>query len=297
MARALVVDDDPRNRAAMERLCQRMGLEVATAENGIEALKQLRDRPADVVLLDLLMPELDGFGVLEELQAKPVMPRPAVILITGAADVRGRLRGSELGALDFVEKPARQQDIERRVRHALAVVELERRVTEAQQRLESLRRVDETTGAGSFAQLYGVLDAQFHAAELSHKPISCALIADEGFTQVLATHGRDAGDARLRAVAQIIETAIRPTDFLFRVDAAEFVVIAPASDAPGVLALAEATRASLLASGPVHSSELAVGVASYPYTGIDQAGLLYRAANVALARARIAPESGVIAYS
>ena len=296
MARALVVDDDPLTRAGMARLCRRMGLDVSTAENGEDALKQLRAQHADVVLLDLLMPELDGFGVLEALKQKPILPRPAVILVTGAADVHGRLRGSELGALDFVEKPTRVEDLERRVRHALAVVELEAHLAEAQGTLEAMRHTDGATGAGSFAQLYGVLEAQFRAAELARKSLSCVLIADEGFPRCLAERGRGEGDARLRTAAQIIEAGIRVTDFLFRVDAAEFVVLAPATDAESAQTLVEALRSQLLASKAISAEELATAVATYPHPDIRQAGMLYRAANVALARARLRPESGVAAY-
>jgi diguanylate cyclase (GGDEF)-like protein len=296
MARALVVDDDPLGRAIVARMCRRMSLEVTEAENGAVALHHLREKGAEVVLLDVLMPELDGFGVLEALKKEPVSPRPAVILVTAATDVHARLRGSELGALDFVAKPIRVEDLERRVLRALAVVDLERRLVEAQEAIKSLRATDGTTGAGSFSLLYGVLEAQFRAAELTGKPLSCALIGDEGFSRALAEGGRDNGDLRLHRIATTIESVLRPTDALFRVDAAEFVVLAPSTDATGARDLASRMRSLLVTEAGLSDGELAMAVATYPHADIKQASTLYRAANVALARARLDPRAGIVYY-
>ncbi len=296
MARVLVVDDDPLARDVTARMVRLWGYQVETANDGEAALEKLRAHGADLVLLDLIMPKLDGLGVLEALARQPVSTRPAVILVTGDTEVTARTRGSELGALDFVAKPIRIEDLERRVRRTRAGVERGRQLGAAQSALEAIRRTDGATGAGSFAQLYGVLEAQFRAAELTHRPLSCILVADEAFGEVLSAEGREAGDARLHRLAALIEGAIRPTDFLFRVDAAEFVILVPAAGAADARNLAGDLRDHLLASGISLPADLAVAVASFPHPDVTQAAGLYRAANVALARARLSPEAGVVAY-
>ena len=296
MARALVVDDDALNRDVMTRMCERMGMGVSQAVDGQAALVELRREPADVVLLDLHMPEVDGFGVLEELRAHPVSPRPAVVIVTASADAAGRLRGTDLGAIDFVEKPFRLEDLERRVRRALSITELERRVAEAESALKALRRTDQATGFGSSAQLYGVLEAQFRCAELMARPLSCTLVSDEGYALTLARDGRPAGEQRLQSLARLIEGAVRPTDFVFRMDAAELVVLAPATSQAAAAEQARALVERVREERQVPVLDLAVAVASYPHPQIAQASSLYRAANVALAQARSREEERMVLF-
>ncbi len=103
MTTVLVVDDDPDIQLLLRLELQAEGYVVVTADNGLEALDRIPALDPDVVLLDVMMPELDGWGVLEQLDE----PRPAVIVISGlATDRAGHYRHAvELGALGFVSKP------------------------------------------------------------------------------------------------------------------------------------------------------------------------------------------------
>ena len=103
MTTVLVVDDDPDIQLLLRLELQAEGYVVVTADNGLEALDRIPALDPDVVLLDVMMPELDGWGVLEQLEE----PKPAVIVISGlAADRAGHYRHAvELGALGFVSKP------------------------------------------------------------------------------------------------------------------------------------------------------------------------------------------------
>jgi len=293
--RILIVDDDDLSRDVMARMCASLGLDVSQAGNGEAALAAMRTHPTDVVLLDLHMPQLDGFGVLERLRDASPTPRPAVIIVTAGTDVHGRVRGAELGALDFVEKPFRIDDLERRIRRALAIVELERRVVEAEGALKVMRSTDEKTGAGSFQKLYEMLQAEFHVAEASGKPLACILAADERYVHTLAHGGRSAGDERLKHLAGAIETVLQPADQLFRVDAAEFVMLRPAcTDASAVRFIGD-LRAAITKTGRVLADDLAIAAAIFPHPHIGQASALYRAANTALAQAR-SRGAGAVVY-
>lgn len=103
MTTVLVVDDDPDIQLLLRLELQAEGYVVVTADNGLEALDRIPALDPDVVLLDVMMPELDGWGVLEQLDE----PKPAVIVISGlATDRAGHYRHAvELGALGFVSKP------------------------------------------------------------------------------------------------------------------------------------------------------------------------------------------------
>src|SRR5215218_6513690 len=103
--RVLVVDDDRVNRMLLTRSLERQGHRVRCAENGIEALELLHDDPCDVVLLDIVMPELDGVSVLEHVKGDPALQDVPVIMISGVDDTDSAVRCIEIGADDYLPKP------------------------------------------------------------------------------------------------------------------------------------------------------------------------------------------------
>jgi adenylate cyclase len=103
--RVLVVDDDRVNRMLLTRSLEREGHRVRCAENGVEALELLRDDPCDVLLLDILMPELDGVSVLEQVKKDPALQDVPVIMISGVDETDSVVRCIEIGADDYLPKP------------------------------------------------------------------------------------------------------------------------------------------------------------------------------------------------
>jgi adenylate cyclase len=101
----LVVDDDAVNRRLLERNLLADGHRVVIAKDGVEAVERLQDEPPDVVLLDVLMPRLDGFGVLEQIKSDPALQGLPVIMISGLEDFDSVVRCIELGAEDYLPKP------------------------------------------------------------------------------------------------------------------------------------------------------------------------------------------------
>jgi len=101
----LVVDDDAMNREMMARRLQRSGFNVTTAENGRVALERLKERSFDLVLLDIIMPELNGFHTLEFIKADPKIRHLPIIMLTALDDVDSTVRCIEAGAEDYVPKP------------------------------------------------------------------------------------------------------------------------------------------------------------------------------------------------
>jgi CheY-like chemotaxis protein len=102
---ALVVDDNRLNRMLLTRALAELGVESVEAENGLQALEAMATTPVDVVLLDLLMPELDGYGTLERLQADDALRHIPVIVITAVDELDSVVRCIELGATDYLPKP------------------------------------------------------------------------------------------------------------------------------------------------------------------------------------------------
>ncbi|MBC7368375.1 MAG: response regulator [Undibacterium sp.] len=103
--RILVVDDDAMNREMLSRRLQKMGYKIREAENGNRALDELKQRPFDLVLLDIIMPELDGFRTLEFMKTDPMLRHVPVIMLTALDEVESTVRCIEAGAEDYVPKP------------------------------------------------------------------------------------------------------------------------------------------------------------------------------------------------
>ena len=118
--RVLVVDDDPLNRMLLTRSLEQEGHRVGSAASGQEALEILREKPFDVVLLDIVMPELDGVSVLERLKRDPVLQHVPVIMISAVDEIETVVRCIEMGSEDYLPKPFNPVLLRARINAALA---------------------------------------------------------------------------------------------------------------------------------------------------------------------------------
>jgi len=132
--RILVVDDEPRMRRFVRMNLDLDGYDVFEADNGLTALSKVRDEMPDLVLLDVAMPELDGFETLEHIREVSSVP---VIMLTVKSDEEDRIRGLDLGADDYVTKPFSPRELLSRIRAVL------RRVEPAKSSMEEPLVVDE----------------------------------------------------------------------------------------------------------------------------------------------------------
>jgi len=142
----LVVDDEPHLRSILVRLLTEQGFVCRQAGNGREALRELEREPADLVISDIRMPEMDGIQLLPELRQR--WPDTAVVMVTAVSDVRSAIWCLTQGALDYVAKPFQVEDVQARVRQALEKRRLILENRDYQQNLEQkveaqARRIEE----------------------------------------------------------------------------------------------------------------------------------------------------------
>lgn len=125
----LVVDDESDLRTFLEALLIDAGYRVQTAANGLEALERMQGHVPDALLLDLNMPVLDGFGVLERVRAAPRLALVPVIILSGHDDGENVTRGLELGADEYLLKPFSTWELVARLATLLRMIEFRRRLT------------------------------------------------------------------------------------------------------------------------------------------------------------------------
>src|SRR3954463_14683674 len=126
----LIVDDMPDNLEILQLRLESRGYEVILAGDGEEALATIRDRLPDLVLLDIMMPKLDGIAAVKQLKADPSLPFIPVILVTARADAKDVIAGLEAGGDDYLTKPVDQAALMARVRAMLRIKALQDRVQE-----------------------------------------------------------------------------------------------------------------------------------------------------------------------
>jgi len=139
-ASILVVDDQPINVQLLKRKLERGGLEVSTANNGLEALEQVKAHKPDLILLDLMMPDMDGIEVCQRLQASSDHRSIPVIFVTARTTKESKLAGLAVGAVDYITKPIDLDETVARVTTQLRFAAINRENLELQRRLEESRR-------------------------------------------------------------------------------------------------------------------------------------------------------------
>ncbi|MEA5616494.1 response regulator [Cronbergia sp. UHCC 0137] len=115
----LVVDDTPNNLAIISDVLNHAGFEVATAIDGIRAIKQIQRQPPDLILLDVMMPGIDGFETCKRLKENPDTTDIPVIFMTGISDPDSKVKGLELGAVDYIVKPFQEAEVLARIKSHL----------------------------------------------------------------------------------------------------------------------------------------------------------------------------------
>lgn len=124
--RIMVVDDDPDTLAILARYIRREGFVVVEASSGAECLRLVKEYPPDVILLDLMMPEMDGFAVCRTLRMDSSTAEIPVIMLTARDDLEARAEGMELGVSDFIAKPVLRRELSERIHAQLEMLAADR---------------------------------------------------------------------------------------------------------------------------------------------------------------------------
>jgi two-component system cell cycle response regulator len=235
--RILVAEDDRVLQDLVAELLVEAGYDVTTASDGDEALKIVREQSPDLVLLDVMMPRMDGYAVCREIRAAGPAA-PPVIFVTAHGNIKDRVTGLDLGAVDYLVKPFNPPELEARVRAAL-------RTKAALDALAADGATDALTGFLSRGQIAGRMEGAVVLARRHQRPLSCLILAIEDLADVVERNGAGAGDVLLREVARRLRGISRRSDVVARYGEGAFLLLLPETDEAGASAAAERLRRGL----------------------------------------------------
>lgn len=234
----LIVDDEKQNRALLTELLQGEH-RIILAKDGKQALERAREHNPDLILLDVLMPEMDGYRVIRELKNDDQTRNIPVIFITALDSAGDEERGLELGAVDYISKPFNPAIVRVRIRNHLQSVHQRRQ-------LEQMAMLDSLTGIPNRRRFNEVLEQEWRRCMRDGVPLSLIVVDVDHFKAFNDTYGHAAGDEVLRRVASTLQTSLRrPGDFVSRYGGEEFVMLLPGIDSEGARILSEHARADI----------------------------------------------------
>lgn len=233
--KVLVVDDEKANLKILSDLLQDEA-QIHLAKCGEQALQKAERLKPDLILLDVIMPDLDGFEVIRRLKEDVNTKMIPVIFVTGLSDLSFEEKGLNLGACDYILKPFHSIIVKARVKLHLQLVK-------QRQMLERLALIDPLTAIANRRKYEEMLDIEWRAAMRANSQLSIAMIDIDNFKLFNDTFGHAAGDEVLEKVARMLsEQFSRARDFVARYGGEEFVVILPNTDKEGAQSIANRCR-------------------------------------------------------
>jgi len=283
----LIVDDNKQNIEMLMAIFKQQ-YKIAAAVNGERALKIAQsDAPPDIILLDILMPGMDGYEICRRLKADTATQGIPIIFVTAVSEVMDEAQGFELGAVDYITKPFHPPIINARVSMHL-------KLKRKQELLEQYAFIDSLTEIPNRRRFDEVIRKEWRRAGRSGKPMALVMIDIDYFKQYNDTYGHGQGDRCLRQVARAIASMMqRAGDFAARYGGEEFAVVLPYTSLAEAMDFAHRISRHINSLNIAHSQSsvadhitISIGVASAdPQQSLDSAQIV-EAADSAMYQAK-----------
>ena len=234
----LIVDDENTN---VKVLTQILGSEyvIYTATNGKSAIEKAKEYMPDLILMDILMPEMDGFKTLSEMRKIESLQKIPIIFISGLNNDKDEEKGLSLEAADYITKPFSAKIVKLRVHNQMQIINQLRTI-------KHLSMIDQLTNIPNRRSFDERLQLEWKLAIREHKPISILMMDLDKFKELNDTYGHQHGDVVLQAVANIFPQSFRrPGDFAARWGGEEFIVLLPNTPLDGAMEVAEKIHADI----------------------------------------------------
>jgi two-component system cell cycle response regulator len=295
--RVLVVEDSPAQAEHLADVLTGEGLEVQIAGHAAEAIRRVRADPPDLVLLDMILPDMNGLEVLRIIKARPDEQFIPVILLSVRSDLDSRVAGLRMGADDFLAKPYAEAEVRARAGAMLRIKSLQDQLRAAKRECERLSVTDGLTGLYNRRHFGERLREEFSRSQRYGAPLSLIMLDLDHFKALNDRYGHPFGDRVLRETAELMSTSIRDHDICARYGGEEFTIVLPSTNLQGAAAVAERCltrmrdktyRTGADAGRPEEEVRVtaSIGVACHPSSGVRSPEHLVELADRALYRAK-----------
>ncbi|MDX6539569.1 MAG: two-component system, OmpR family, response regulator RpaB [Gaiellales bacterium] len=256
----LLVDDSASQRAIISHRLRAAGYDVEVANDGNECLRVIGELRPDIVLLDVVMPGIDGWETLDAIRSSSGVP---VIMLTARAEEIDRVRGLRAGADDYLGKPFQQDELEARIDAVMRRAELGRR--------------DGLTGLPNRRTFDEYIDSMFAPGSQTGLPFALVLLDIDHFKRVNDTQGHAAGDQVLRDLATVAVRQLRAGEQVFRIGGEEFAVVVHGDRNAGVIVAERLRTAVESESRSPRLPTISAGVAAFPQDAHTREQLFHQA--------------------
>lgn len=298
-AKILLVEDDRVQAQFVREFLERKGYEVIWAENGTSAIKIAKTVPIDLILLDLILPDISGHEVCRWLRLNQDTKGIPIIMLTVKTNINDKIAGLEAGADDYLPKPFDEAELNARIYASLRTKALQDELKERNRQLEDLlHKLEIMAITDHLTEIYNrrhfeeILEREFARATRYNLHLSCLMADIDHFKRINDTYGHAAGDAVLKEVARLIHSSLREVDVIGRWGGEEFIALLTQAKKADAKKVAERILQSVSAhrfQGLPENEKItiSIGVASVPEDGdIDNWEKLIKAADEALYRAK-----------
>lgn len=302
----LIVDDTPANLHTLSKLLELRGYHIRVATSGQEGLADAQAAPPDLILLDIMMPKMDGYQVCRLLKADPRTRAIPVLFLSALGLTKDKVQGFEAGGADYITKPFQVAEVLARVQTHLerqraetalrhANEQMQKQLTEIQALQSQLREQairDPLTGLFNRRYLEETIPREMARVARERTPLSLVMADIDHFKNFNDTFGHEAGDLVLQTAGSLLRQKTRQMDIVCRYGGEEFVVIMPGASLQIASQRAEQWREALESLCVEYNSNVlcvtaSFGVATFPEHGatIEE---LARAADQAMYAAKTA---------
>ncbi|HVE78940.1 MAG TPA: diguanylate cyclase [Gemmatimonadaceae bacterium] len=292
--RILIVDDHEDNVELLRARLESWGYRTDSVTDGEQALAAVAANPPDLILLDVMMPRIDGIEVARRIKASESLPFIPIIMQTALDSTESKVEGLGAGADDYITKPIEFAELGARVKSMLRIKRLQEALEERERELRQLNdrllhtsRTDALTGLDNRRHLEERLEEMFGHARRLNEPLSCVMCDLDKFKSVNDTYGHQAGDRVLEQFAGLLRAAVREVDRAGRYGGEEFMLLLPGTVPDAAMTFAERVRKAVAEhtftfDGGTLRRTASFGVAGWPFPDVADADGLVKAADDAL---------------
>ncbi|MGH7459034.1 MAG: diguanylate cyclase [Longimicrobiaceae bacterium] len=307
--RILVVDDNVDNVEIINARLSSRGFKVETATNGEEALEKVRGNPPHLILLDVMMPVMDGYQVSRLIKNDQELPFVPIILVTARDSTQDKVEGLDAGADDYLTKPINFPELEARVRSMLRIKRLQdeldeknSQLEEANKKLRKLSITDGLTGLFNHRHVHELLHEEIERSKRTGESIAVVMADLDKFKEVNDSYGHPTGDVVLYETAEILRETAREIDMVGRYGGEEFIAILPDTDEEAAAHFAERVREGVEEhlyrdESTEISMTISSGVAAFPSEVVKSARELLKWSDDALYEAKETGRNRVVRAS